>query len=336
MKRALVIATICLGAAAFLIWLVSLDVLFNQLSAVAVIIARSSPTPLQVLSACLPSALISFHGFKTRKFTFAATLLSFVSGVLLLSSGLKYFCSVLAFYVAKSSLILYIWRRKLYSGGSHQAHHPYPPLDVWRILVKGFAPALISTFKLVLIRYNSSSVTCTDCRIADVAFLSYVACCAGHGFSTELAAVRFAKPKLITTWRNVMPGVRGGVTILSTIASAVGGGFIGVVFFFVLTVLPGHEQPILDNSNCYQYYIVLGMLAGMLGSCFGSLLGATLKYSGIDPVTNKVVSHANGGSIEHVTGIDLLDDTQIALVASSLTSASFAAVAWLKFSYSLH
>jgi uncharacterized membrane protein len=143
--------------------------------------------------------------------------------------------------------------------------------------------------------------------------------------------VRTAKPKLITTWRSVMPGVRGGVTPVSIVASAIGGGLIGMVFWSVFNVFPVLELPIIElpNPKCL---IILGMLAGMLGSCFGSLLGATLIYSGLDPVTSKVVSHANGGSIEHVTGIDLLNDAQVALLAASLTSASFVAVAWLKFS----
>ncbi len=335
MKRALVISSTISGAVLFLIWLVSLDVLINQVSVAAFIIARSSSySPLQAVSTLLLPLLISFHGFKTRKFTFAATILCFVSGVLLLSSGLQYFCCVLAFYVTKSALILYIWRRKLYLGGSN---HPYPPLTCCRVLVKGLVPALISTCKLVLTHYNSTNANCINCRIADAVFIAYVACCAGLGFSTELAAVRTAKPKLITTWRNVMPGVRGGVTLMSTIASAFGGGLIGLVFCAVASLSPVLELPIMEAYLAYscKCQIMLGMLAGMLGSCFGSLLGASLIYSGHDPVTNKVVSHANGGSIEHVTGIDLLNDSQVSFLASSLTGASFAAVAWFKFSYSL-
>jgi uncharacterized membrane protein len=75
------------------------------------------------------------------------------------------------------------------------------------------------------------------------------------------------------------------------------------------------------------------MLAGLLGSCFSSLLGALLMYSGVDPVTNKVVNHPNGASTEHITGIDLLNSTQMSFFACSLTSASFAVVAWFKFAY---
>ncbi len=335
MMRALIISSSFSGALLFLIWLVSLDALINQVSVAAVIIARSSSSsPLRAVSAVLIPLLISFHGFKTRKFTFAATILCFISGVLLLSSGLQYFCCVLAFYVAKSALILYIWRRKLYLGGSN---HPYPPLTCCRVIVKGLGPALISTCKLVLTHYNSTNSNCINCRIADVVFIAYVACCAGLGFSTELAAVRTAKPKLITTWRNVMPGVRGGVTLMSTIASAFGGGLIGMVFCAVVSLSPVLEPPIMGvNVFSCQCQIMLGMLAGMLGTCFGSLLGALLIYSGHDPVTNKVVSHANGGLIEHVTGIDLLNDSQVACLASSLTGASFAAVAWFKFSYSFN
>jgi uncharacterized membrane protein len=326
MKRAFFMYALFSCAIVLLVWLVSPRSLTSHFS--AAIIAGASHSPLHAFSVCLLPALISLHGFKARKFTLGAAILSFVSGVMLFGAGIEYFLSVLAFYVAKSAVILYIWRHKLYLGGSS---HPYPPLDFWRVAVKGLSPALICTSKLFFARSNPSHSSCVDCRIADAAFLSYVACCAGHGFSTELASVRFAKPRLITTWRSVMPGVSGGITLMSTLASAFGGGLIGMAFC-APALSPLHEPLPYAPSCC----IIMGMLAGMLGSCFGSLLGATLMYSGIDTVTTKVVSHANSESIEHVTGIDILNPTQISFLASGLTSASFAAVAWLKFSYSFN
>ena len=335
MKRALASA-VSLGTAVFVIWLVSLELFLSHVATVAAIVADVSSNPALAAPVYLPSALISFHAFKYRKFTLAGSCLSFVSGVLLLSSGLQYFCAVLAFYVAKSALILYIWRHKHCTtlGGSN---HPYPPLCIFKVAVKGFIPALLCTFKSVLARNHPMGPNCIGCKIADVAFLSYVACCTGHSFSTELSSLRFAKPRLITTWRSVMPGVSGGVTLMGTVASAVGGGLIGLVFCAGLMLSPVRELP-AEAFSSFKCHMLLGMgiLAGMLGTCFGSLLGATLQYSGFDPVTNKVVSEPNGASIEHVTGIDVMDPSQIVLVASSLTSAAFSAVAWLKFSSSLN
>lgn len=334
MKSAVVLSALLSSAFIFMIWLTSIDAWFNRITAAAAIVSDTSSlysASTQAISVSLPSALISFHGFKTHKFTPGAAVLSFICGVLLLSSGFQYFGAVLTFYVLKSSLILYIWRRKLYLGGST---HPYPPLDVCRILVKGLGPALISTCKLLLSYEQSANSNGINCKIADVAFLSYVACCIGHGFSTELASVRFAKPKLITTWRSVMPGVSGGVTPLGTVASAVGGGLIGVAFCAFSSLSAARELPPIEASACcYKYHLILGMLAGLLGSCFSCLLGATLMYSGFDSVSNKVVSHANGASIEHITGIDLLNASQMALIACSLTSTSFAVVAWFKFTH---
>jgi uncharacterized membrane protein len=330
MKSAAVLSALFSAAFIFIIWLTSIDAWINRISTAAAIISDTSSASTQAFSVCLPPALISFHSFKTRKFTFAAAILSFICGVLLLSSGLQYFGAVLTFYVLKSTLILYIWRRKLYIGGSN---HPYPPLDVCRILVKGLGPALISMCKLVLMHDRAANSNCINCRIADVAFLSYVACCAGHGFSTELASVRFAKPRLITTWRSVMPGVSGGVTPLGTVASALGGGVIGIAFCAFLSFSSAREMQPMESSTCYKYHLILGMLAGLLGSCFSCLLGATLMYSGVDTVSNKVVSNPNGASIEHITGIDLLNASQMAFFACSLTSASFAVVAWFKFSH---
>jgi uncharacterized membrane protein len=327
MKRAFFLCAVFSCAIVFLVWLLAPHSSIGHFS--AAILAGSSYSPSHALSVCLLPTLISLHGFKTRKFTLAAMILALVSGVMLLGTGMHYFCAVLTFYVGKSALILYIWRRKLYLGGSS---HPYPPLDFWRVAVKGLSPALICTSKLLLTRSYPLNSSCMNCRIADVAFLSYVACCAGHGFSTELASVRFAKPRLITTWRSVVPGVGGGVTLLSIVASAFGGAFIGMVFSAVHALSPLLEPLTLAPRCC----VITGILAGMLGSCFGSLLGATLMYSGFDSVANKVVSHANSAAVEHVTGIDLLTPTQISFLASGLTSASFAAVAWLKYSYSLN
>ena len=337
MKHAFVTAASVSTALCF-IWLVSVEAFVRHVSTAAAIIIDVSSAPTQAVPVYFPSALISFHGFKSRKFTLAGSCLSFVSGVLLLSSGLQYFCAVFAFYVVNSAMIVYIWRHKHYMGGYvGGSNHPYPPLGIFRVAVKGFLPALLCTCKSVLARNHLMGPNCINCRIADVAFLSYVACCTGYGFSNELSSLRFAKPRLITTWRSVMPGVSGGVTLMGTAASAFGGGIIGLVFCVSFMLSPVRELP-TEAFAGYKWHIYLGMgvLAGLLGTCFGSLLGATLQYSGFDTVTNKVVSHANGSSIEHVTGIDLLDTSQIILVASTLTCAAFAAVAWLKLSYVLN
>jgi uncharacterized membrane protein len=134
-----------------------------------------------------------------------------------------------------------------------------------------------------------------------------------------------------------MPGVSGGVTPLGIIASALGGGIIGIVFCLISMLSHVREWPSTEAaSNCFKCHLISGMLAGLLGSCFSSLLGALLMYSGFDPVTNQVVSHPNSASTEHITGIDLLNSTQMAFVACSLTSASFATVAWFKFAYFLN
>jgi uncharacterized membrane protein len=306
-------------ATLFLIWLVSLEKLFDL--AIVIFIDLSS-RPLQTVTGCLPPFLASLHAYKTRRFTCGAAVISFIAGVLLLNAGLQYFCSVLAFYMAKSALIFFLWQRKLY------LDHHYPPLDVSRILVEGLSPALLCTWKSVLAYHGSMDAKCI--RIADVAFLSYVACCTGHGFSSELSSIRSAKPRLVTSWRIVVPGIHGAVTLLGIASSAVGGGFVGLAFSIALSLSPEHDLPIFA-SNCFKYFSVLGMLAGLLGSLFGSLLGATLQFSGIDIATNKVV-HANGCMTEHIAGIDLVNSTQCFFLASSLTSAAFASVAWLKFS----
>ena len=74
------------------------------------------------------------------------------------------------------------------------------------------------------------------------------------------------------------PGTNGGVSLVGSLASVVGGLCVGLAYFLTLIFSIPDEK--LSNAPSQWLLIPVGGLLGLLGSTVDSLLGATLQYSG--------------------------------------------------------
>jgi uncharacterized membrane protein len=81
-------------------------------------------------------------------------------------------------------------------------------------------------------------------------------------WATELGVLARQKPRLITNGRIVAPGTSGGVTVPGTLSAAGGAALIGG-----LAALFRGDARLLP----------IGAIAGLAGSLFDSLLGATVQ-----------------------------------------------------------
>lgn len=109
------------------------------------------------------------------------------------------------------------------------------------------------------------------------------ACCNGDTWASELGTVLSkSEPFLITTWKRVPKGTNGGISLIGTLASTVGGLLIGITQYLILyyfsdSMLWAYAPP--------QWPILLfGALSGFLGSLIDSILGGTLQYSGMSAI----------------------------------------------------
>jgi uncharacterized protein (TIGR00297 family) len=102
------------------------------------------------------------------------------------------------------------------------------------------------------------------------AFVGLMATVTADTWATELGVLSPHQPRLITTRQPVPPGTSGGVTLMGTTAAAAGGLLIGItMFLFSWLALPGAPLP--------WWMIVAGLLGGLGGAMFDSLLGATVQ-----------------------------------------------------------
>ena len=151
------------------------------------------------------------------------------------------------------------------------------------------------------------------------AYVSHYAACNADTWASELGVLSLSEPRLLTRpWKAVPPGTNGGITTAGTAASAAGGLLIGVTFW-LLGMLMRPPEGNLPPAPPQWPIIVLGLLAGVLGSIIDSLLGATLQYSGWDDTKKKVVEVPDEG-VKHISGFDALSNHQVNFLAAAATS----------------
>lgn len=154
-------------------------------------------------------------------------------------------------------------------------------------------------------------------------YIAHYACAAGDTWASEIGVLAESQPRLVTTFflRPVPPGTNGGMSLLGTAASAVGGLFIGLLFCF-LSFFVDMGAGTGGGAQATQLPMaLLGLVCGVLGSLIDSLLGATLQASYYSHKKKKIVKSPDFRdlSIEHISGINVLSNEAVNAVSIVMT-----------------
>lgn len=84
---------------------------------------------------------------------------------------------------------------------------------------------------------------------------------------------------------------------------------------YYITLILCINRDVLAISPDQWPVIVIGLLAGFLGSVMDSLLGATLQYSGMNMRTLKIVE-SPGNNVRWISGLHLLDNHSVNLLSA--------------------
>lgn len=123
-------------------------------------------------------------------------------------------------------------------------------------------------------------------------FAGVMATVTADTWATELGVLSPHRPRLITSGRPVEPGTSGGISVLGTSASALGGLLIGLVMFLSV----GAGQLIAGQATAWPWWLLpAGLLGGLGGSLADSLMGATVQA---------IYRYPSGKETEKVVGKD--------------------------------
>lgn len=152
-------------------------------------------------------------------------------------------------------------------------------------------------------------------------FVGVMATVTADTWATELGTLSKEPPRLITTGQPVEVGTSGGVSLLGTAVSMVGGLIIGLA-----AGLLGRRKPLWQLA-------LIGAFSGLAGSLFDSLLGATVQqiyYCDQCQKDTERKLHRCGQETRPVRGYAWLNNDVVNLLASVVGGLT-AVILWLFF-----
>jgi len=139
-------------------------------------------------------------------------------------------------------------------------------------------------------------------------------------WSTEVGVLSPVSPRFITSGKKVERGTSGGITLTGTLAAVGGAALIGIAAI------------IFAPSPDWLSHLAVIILAGVLGSLFDSVLGATIQAIYWCPTCNKETErhplHACGTPTNQVRGWSWVNNDLVNF-ACSLMGAILAGGVWL-------
>ena len=153
-----------------------------------------------------------------------------------------------------------------------------------------------------------------------LAFAGAMAAVNADTWSTELGVLSEIPPRLITSGRKVDRGTSGGVTLAGTLAALSGAVLIGIMAL------------LFTPASGWLSNLVIITMAGLAGSLFDSVLGATVQAIYWCPTCNKETerhpTHTCGSQTNQVRGWSWFNN-DVVNFACSMMGAIVAAVMWL-------
>ena len=208
---------------------------------------------LQLILGFLFAVLIAFAAYRAHSLSKSGAWGALVEGTIIFGlGGWKWAVLLMAFFISSSALTRLFGKKK---ASLNEKFDKGGIRDIGQVLANG---AIASIFAILHFFFPSVSWTW-------LAFAASLAAVNADTWATELGVLNPTFPRLITSWKPVERGTSGAVSIYGTLAAAGGAAFIAI-----LGALLGPACQIWTNLGII-------VLAGLLGSMFDSLLGATVQ-----------------------------------------------------------
>lgn len=260
--------------------------------------------PLLIRLACglVLSLTVALLAYRRRSLSSSGILGAVLTGTLTLGfGGWSWGWTLIAFFLSSSALTHWKHARK---AALEQLAAKGGARDLGQALANGG----IGTLLAVLTAWIPHPVW-------PAAFVGALAAATADTWATEVGVLSPTPPRLITTAEAVPAGTSGGVTRWGTGAGALGGLFLGLIFY----ALAQAEWALLGTPDPIDGWGVLAALAGGLaGNAVDSLLGATLQASYSCPRCGRTTERREhcGGPTQQVRGWSWLTNDGVNLMGT--------------------
>ena len=266
---------------------------------------------------------LSYHGFRKKSLSLSGSIAAFFVGFIAFAASYRFGAVLIMFYysgskftkvredvkarleynyskggqrnwlqVFSNSILATLVAVQFYRVFGEDTYISFARYEVWEqpyiSVLRGF---------MMFPKYNFSAyLWCM--------YIAHYAVAAGDTWASELGILSLTHPRLITSlfMKTVPPGTNGGVSLIGTVASGLGGMSIGLTFYLMSRFATEQD---LDSSQAP--IIVFATLCGVLGSLVDSLLGATLQATYYDAERKCVVK--TKAEIDVVTRDDVIQAT---------------------------
>jgi uncharacterized protein (TIGR00297 family) len=265
---------------------------------------------IQFLLGLLFAALIAFGAYRARSLSRSGAWGAFLEGTIIFGlGGWRWAVLLLTFFISSSILTHLFAKRK---ADLNEKFDKGGQRDLGQVLANG---GIASLFAGLYFIFPQASWTWAG-------FAASLAAVNADTLATELGVLNPTKPRLLTSWKPVERGTSGGVSLYGTLAAA--GGSALVSSLAVLFVPP----TFITRTSVILLFILI-TLAGLAGSFFDSLLGATVqaiyRCPHCDKETEKHPLHTCGTETVQIRGWKWLDNDLVNTGCAAL-AAIFGAV----------
>jgi len=235
---------------------------------------------MQLLLGFILAIIISYLAYRAHSLNKNGTLAATIVGAIVFGlGGWQWAILLLAFFITSSGLSRLFKKRKL---GLDEKFSKGHERDAGQVFGNG---GLATAFVLVHALFPES-------MIGWVGFAASLAAVNADTWATELGVLNPTPPRMITDLRKrVEKGTSGGISLFGTFASLMGSALIAV-----LAALMTDDWSLLLPIT----------LAGLFGSLFDSLLGATVQAMYYCPTDKKATEkhplHTCGTATVHIRG----------------------------------
>jgi uncharacterized protein (TIGR00297 family) len=240
-------------------------------------------------------------GSLSRSGAWAAVL---TGGLIFGLGGMPWAILLLTFFISSSALSRAFSKRK---AGLAEKFSKSNQRDWGQVLANGGLGALLAVGYFIQPQFEWLWL----------AYAGAMAAVNADTWSTELGVLSPKSPRIITSGRKVERGTSGGITLAGTSAALGGAALIGVA-----TV-------IFSPTPDWFTELVIIILAGLIGSLFDSVLGATIQAIYWCPICNKETErhpfHSCGTQTNQVRGWSWVNN-DVVNFACSLMGALLACV----------